>query len=318
MKYIITILLLLSLTGCEVDSFTIKKQGLFPEGMAFDKNKNKLFVSSVFHGSIYEIDLQDKQLSVAIEDSELVSSLGVEIDEKHNRLLVCNSDPGTGKNSTPGTTGKLAQVRSYDLKSGRLLTVYNLSDLQPESPHLANDLALDRKGNIYVTDSFSPNIYKIDLQGQMSIFTSHPDFAPSPNNFGLNGLVVHPDGFLIVAKYEGGQLFKVPLDNPKNIDVVLISEDIPTIDGILLKSSNELYLVSNALPQMTHSEKIFKLRTSDHWSSAVTQGEILIDRTFPTSLIKIKGQFLYLETFLSRLFSGDPNVEEFGLKKFNL
>ncbi len=138
----------------------------------------------------------------------------------------------------------------------------------------------------------------------------------SPNNLGLNGIVIHPNGFLIVAKYEGGELYKVPLDDPESIIKVGIPENIPTIDGILLSESNELYLVSNALPQMTHKEKIFKLRTSDNWSSALVQDKIFTGRNFPTSLIKIKGQFLYLKTFLNKLFSGDSNVREFGLEKF--
>ena len=63
--------------------------------------------------------------------------------------------------SAPGTRNRVAQVLEFNLDTGELQQTYDLSSLS-RGPTLANDLALDAQGNIYVTDSFQPQIYKID------------------------------------------------------------------------------------------------------------------------------------------------------------
>ena len=90
----------------------------------------------------------------------LITTSGMLVDAERNRVLVCNEDVGS-LSSAPGTRNRVAQVLEFNLDTGELQQTYDLSSLS-RGPTLANDLALDAQGNIYVTDSFQPQIYKID------------------------------------------------------------------------------------------------------------------------------------------------------------
>ncbi|MEW7001333.1 hypothetical protein M5585_19005 [Serratia ureilytica] len=67
----------------------------------------------------------------------------------------------------------------FNLDTGALQQTYDLSSLS-RGPTLANDLALDAQGNIYVTDSFQPQIYKIDrATRQVSILVRSARLMPA-------------------------------------------------------------------------------------------------------------------------------------------
>jgi hypothetical protein len=53
---------------------------------------------------------------------------------------------------------------------------------------VSNDLTFDTAGNIYITDSFSPVIYKVDTDYKVSILIQDPAFAGE--GFNLNRIEV--------------------------------------------------------------------------------------------------------------------------------
>ena len=110
-------------------------------------------------------------------------------------------------NPQPSGPKALAAVGIYDLSSGKALDYVDLAPLAP-APHLLNGITVDAAGNAYVTDSFSPNIYKIDAEGRPSLFVHDERFVGAGIN--LNGIVAHPDGFLLVIKKSDGGLFRHP------------------------------------------------------------------------------------------------------------
>ncbi|SUI68998.1 Uncharacterised protein [Serratia marcescens] len=91
----------------------------------------------------------------------LITTSGMLVDAERNRVLVCNEDVGVSRNSAAGTRNRVAQVLEFNLDTDALQQTYDLSSLS-HGPTLPNDLTLDAQGNIYVTDSFQPQIYKID------------------------------------------------------------------------------------------------------------------------------------------------------------
>jgi len=58
-------------------------------------------------------------------------------------------------------------------------------------------------------------------------------FAENEAFTGLNGIVYHPDGYLLAGTNENGGLVKVMLDDPTNVSVVELSEQYIT-DGLVL------------------------------------------------------------------------------------
>ena len=152
------------------------------------------------------VDL-DGIMTEFVKDETLIAVVGLAVDNKINRLLVCNSDAGISKRSDKSTIGQLAQVISYDLTTGKKLNTINLGSLYPRG-HFLNDLVLDNVGNIYVTDSFSPVIYKIDTEDKTSVLVTDKSFEVPQGTFGLNGIVYHSDNYLIVGRSYGVNYLK--------------------------------------------------------------------------------------------------------------
>jgi len=62
---------------------------------------------------------------------------------------------------------------------------------------------------IYTTDSFANLVYKISSNGKATVFSKSEKFETK--GIGLNGIVYHPGGFLLVDNSNTGQIFKVEI-----------------------------------------------------------------------------------------------------------
>src|SRR2546430_1705807 len=104
-------------------------------------------------------------LSTLVTNNVLLFSsatIGILADEKSNTLFVTNVDNGVAVKTNPATAYKLSEIIGYDLTSGRRKFKVDLGALNPGHPNFINDLTLDNEGNLYVTNSFSPIIFKVD------------------------------------------------------------------------------------------------------------------------------------------------------------
>ena len=293
-----------SFAGGDV-SFTADQA--YPESTAWSAKDNVFFVSSVHHGTIGKVTMQGKYTPF-ITDEKLVASVGVKLDAKHNILWVTDSDSGASDRSSPVTTGKLAALVGYDASTGKQIAYHDLGGLMPGA-HFANDLALDGKGNIYVTDSFSPIIYRIDAKGKASIFATSDIFKGE--GFNLNGIVYHPDGFLLVGKYNSGELFKIDINNPTQIEKVALPEALKGNDGLLLHSPNQLIVVQNM-----GIDRTVTLVSKDGWKSATIQQVKTSILPFPTAATEVGKHIYVLNAQLGTLFT--PNaapVSDYLLQK---
>jgi len=210
-------------------------------------------------------------------DSGLRSTYGMKIHPDGKRLFVCVSDANYSKFSTPDTKMKLMRLISVDLATGKRLADIDLSGLKA-GPHFANDLTFDKNNNIYITDSYADAIYKVDAQGKASLFSASPLFKT--DGIGINGIVYHPDGFLLVDNTGTGALYKVDLANPENVQQIKSNQFFIGADGLLLSDTNSLTVVVNG-----GNDKIYKLKTDDNWKSVRLAGTTLIaDRfTYPAT-----------------------------------
>jgi sugar lactone lactonase YvrE len=240
----------------------IEVPDLYPDGVAYDEGSNAFFVSSVKNGDIGIVD-QNGIYGIFYGDPGLKSSFGMKVDKKRNVLWVCISDPNFSDNSDSITRTKMARVIGLDLASAKKTADIDLSMLLP-GRHFVNDLALDSDGNIYVTDSFSPAIYKIDSTGTATVFSKHEKFIPTGE--GLNGIVFHPDGFLLVSHYSNGTILKVPLASPEAVTEVGMELTYPGADGLLLDAKNNLVLVQNQ-----GANRIYRLDSRDRWKTAIVR-----------------------------------------------
>ncbi|HBH06351.1 MAG TPA: hypothetical protein DDX92_07090 [Flavobacteriales bacterium] len=296
------------------EEILLKETALYPEGIAYSSGLDKILVGSYYKGKIVQVDLEGNITPFASDDN-LVSVVGLAIDEKNERLIGTNSDSGLGEKSQSSTTGVLAEVFAYDLNSGERVMSVDLSGLYLGG-HFINDVALDEDGNIYATDSFSPVIYKIDEQGKASVLVSNDAFIPPQGAFGLNGIVYHPDGYLITGLAYNGELFKIPLSDPGQIQSIDVNQSVNSLDGLLLIDNQTLALVSNNFTGAPFNETVYQLKSATNWETATVQSAYLADEgSFPTTLTSIDGSvYVNYGYFQGLVSAGDP-VEVFNINK---
>ena len=269
---------------------------LYPEGIAYSKKQNVFFVSSLHYGKIGKVT-QKGVYTEFITDNDLVSTIGIHANEKANLLYVCVSDPGVSVKTDVKTQMKLAKLIAYDLTSGKRKFVADLGALNKDAGNFANDVDFDASGNCYVTNSASPIIYKVTPKGIAKIFATNDNWKKE--GFNLNGIVVHPNGYLIVAQSNTGELYKVSIKNPKGI--TKISSDVMLgADGIFLNGKNELMVISNATKQ------VFQLNSTDDFVSVKTVRTAATEMNFPTTGIFVKGKYYVLNAKLNEIFT--PNT----------
>lgn len=177
----------------DVAFINLQGETLFPEGILALPNGD-LLVGGFGDGSIQRIGTngQGAYFSKPGENGMAIA-VGMALDSKRNRLWVANFNFDTG-GGIPGS-----QMKVFDLASGRVIATL------PEKfiPGVFfNEVAIDAKGNVYISDTFNPQIWtaKADLSG-VEIFVNNDLLSnPDPDQpFDLNGLAITPDHTYLIA-----------------------------------------------------------------------------------------------------------------------
>jgi hypothetical protein len=283
--------------------------GSYPEGLTYNRAANVYYVSSARLGSIGKVTTRGVY-SVLHADTTLKSTYGLKVHPDGKSLFACVSDANYSKYTNPATRMKMARLISVDLNTGKRISDIDLSKLIP-GKHFANDLVFDNMKNAYVTDSYAGAIYKVTPDGKASVLAKDPMFKTE--GVGVNGIVFHPDGFLIVDNSAKGQLYKVDLKNPKDVKKILIDQYFLGADGLLLTDKNTLTIVVNG-----GIDKIYKLSSSDNWASAKVVASTLVeDRfTYPSTATQNGNDIWVMNTQFSQLLdSNSVPVKTFALQK---
>jgi hypothetical protein len=258
-----------ALTGCAsigtdgrfADRIVMERGGLIPEGIEFDTNSRRILTGSLVDGTVYEV-ANDGTLTPAVVDDELVSSIGIEADEPRNRLLVANSDRSVFEGTGPG----IAKLGVYLLSTGERIAMVDLGAVaggNDDSVVFTNDVTVDDAGNVYLTDTRMNLIYRVDTDYRASVLYR---FSPI-TGLGLNGIVYHPDGFLIVVAVGGqGLLYRVPIDDPQSAAPIDLSAPATGADGLVWAADGRLVVVSNSTSSAT------AYRSADGWRTAELVG----------------------------------------------
>lgn len=245
-----------------VASFALPGDQVFPEGIAYRDDipglENTAFVGSTTDGTIYKIDLASGNVDTFSPGGAdgRTSALGMHIGDQ-GQLAVAG-----------GMTGR-AWV--YDVASGALLSAYST---QAEGSFL-NDLAITPSGDIYITDSSRPILWRIDgtaddgtpVAASSPITSASPAAGATPvggsamplepwidltttpitygEGFNLNGIVTDDSGTdLVAVQTNTGNLYRVDVASKSVTSVDLQGESVMGGDGLVL-SQNRLYAVHN-------------------------------------------------------------------------
>ncbi|MCP4704082.1 MAG: hypothetical protein GY865_05690 [candidate division Zixibacteria bacterium] len=212
-------------------AFTIPEKDLIPEGIAYDRNNNRIFLSSIYKRKIISVDKNGNFKDFITENQYgLYSTLGMEVDPVRNNLWVCSAALDRMNGYTKSDSGKSA-IHKFDL-SGKLINVY---PSPKDENHEFNDLVINSVGDVYFTDSRTGQIFLIHhIRDSIELLYDEGLFL------GSNGITLSSDeNILFVAAYSEG-IYTVDLED---LSYKLIS----TPDNCTLYGTDGLYFFNNAL-----------------------------------------------------------------------
>ncbi len=273
----------------------------YPEGIAYSARLGKFLVTSIPQGKIGTVDVNGTYADL-ITPSELIAGIGMKV--AGDLVYVCNSDQGRSIRSSTATTRQKAELLVFNLITRQLVRRTDLDDLLPAAdPNFANDVTLAPDGTAYVTDSFSPVIYKVAPDGTGSVLVRDADKLGS-TGFGLNGIVYHPNGYLIVANAGKGMLYKVDLQN---------GNAITEVSGISVLPGDGLTLLNGDLYVVTGGTRVAQVHSDNNWQSARIVKSDAADYVGATTSVAVNNQIYTLNAHIGQT---DPTQQNFSIQRF--
>jgi sugar lactone lactonase YvrE len=194
----------------KVESISVPGTKAFPESIT-STSDGALFVGRVGDGGIVRVKPRSAESTVFVRPgaSGSRSILGVFADEAASTLWACSNDlSALGGPASSSETG--SALKGFDLKTG----VGKRSVTLPGSHAFCNDITVDSKGSVYVTDSANPTILKLSPGATtFEVFARDSAFSPPQGGFGLDGIAFGSDGNLYVTTYTVGKLVRVEVKN---------------------------------------------------------------------------------------------------------
>ena len=243
-----------------------------PEGIEYNKNDSTFLLSSLNAAPIIKVNLDGTFKAFTSGEAFPMSTAGLQIDYKNNRLLATGFNGTELFDDDPATKG-LSHLRVYNLETGVIEKDINLSSLVPDAnAYFANDIAVDTDGNAYITDWYANVIYKVDLSGNASVFWSNSSGIPA----GPNGLDFHTDGYLLVSLvavdnaglYSEHGLVKIPVNDPNSSSNIDISDSkFSGFDGMLIDSEGNVIGITNN-GTSPGGNTLMELSGKNNWESA--------------------------------------------------
>ncbi|KAF5741525.1 hypothetical protein HS088_TW10G00525 [Tripterygium wilfordii] len=241
--------------------FHYHSSGFFRESAKWD-DLNRRFIVGFMEGGVGQIKVPDDYSPGTVLDEVTVvkdvdlagnASLGVLVDRPRNRLLVTTGDV---------IKGRYGALAAYDLSTWQRLFLTQLSG--PSEKTLADDVAVDAEGNAYVTDARTSKIWKVGPNGEFLNTITNPLFIVKEwyRNFmaALNGIVYHPDGYLLAIHTGSGNLYKIDIAKGNEVKLIPVNGSLIFGDGMELLSPTKLVVAGNPTGRLVES--------SDGWETA--------------------------------------------------
>lgn len=277
-------------------SYTLPGDNVFPEGIASQPSSNFFFVSGNADGTIFRGDLAQAALTTFLPPGAdgRTSAAGMKVDAK-GRLFIAGA--GTGS------------IFVYNAQSGALIKKLT-TDARPT---FLNDVAIAPGGVAYITDSFSPVLYRVadDASGVPQL-ERWLNFSSSTliygDGFNANGIVATPDGnYLILVQTNTGKLFRVTVATKAVLEITLIGGPVTNGDGLLLREF-ALYVVRN------QQKVIARVNLGpDYATGTVASSTSDPSFDYPTTIAEAGGRFLVVNAQLDKRQTGATPTRPFTI-----
>lgn len=276
-------------------TYTIPGDQVFPEGIAFDRRTGRFYVGSTTDGTIFRGHLRRPALREHLPGGAdgRTTAIGMRLDGK-GRLYVAG-----------GATG---QMWVYDVRTRKLIRRF---DTGLREGTFINDVAFDRWGNAYFTDSMHPVLWRVPATavrrgGGPGTPEAFLDFTGTPaeyqEGFNLNGIVPARGGRQLLAVASNtGKLFRIDLRDRSVAEVPVAGGELTAGDG-MQRLGGLLFVVRNQ----------FGLVTTVRLGGA-NRGRVISEYTdpafrFPTTAAVARGRLLVVNAQFDRRETGDPEL----------
>jgi hypothetical protein len=170
----------------------------WPEAVDYDPIARAYFVSSVRRGSIMRIEANGRSTTFWPGDLSRSAVLGLRVDSKRRSLWITTSGIPQRASFMPGDSAN-ASILQLSLDDGRLRRRFDLPVTR--GGHVLGDVSIGPAGDVFVTDSKHPVLYRLRPDGASLEATMHPLF------YSLQGTAPTEDGrTLYIADYSHGLL----------------------------------------------------------------------------------------------------------------
>jgi len=213
---------------------------IFPESLT-RAGDGALIASSLSQPFIYKAAAGDDTARRWIDLRPLNSaSYGVLADDAAATLWACTIEGFNKDGRPPALAIRRTAVRAFDLDSGALEQSWQL----PGSANACNDLAVDREGTLYVTDTANGVILRLGSEG-LEIFYSGPETR-------LVDGIAFAAGQLFFTSLHSGRVFRLPIfenGRPDRPIALRLSQALDKPDGMRADGAR-LLVTDNSLNQL--------------------------------------------------------------------
>jgi len=211
-----------------------------PEGVAYDKRSKAFFVSITGDGAIYRGTLGSDTVSPFIAGGPGRAAVGLEI--RRGKLYVAGGPSGT--------------ITVYDIATQAVLATF-----ETPSGGFLNDVAVTRRGDVYVTDSFRPTLWHVTREqvnagggAPQPLDVSAIPGPYGPNQFNANGIVSKGNRRLVIVDSNDGGLWRLELGADRASIRSLTQVEgatVPGGDGMLLDRGRLVVVQGSGIDQLS-------------------------------------------------------------------
>jgi len=249
-----------------------------PESVIYDKENDVLYVSNMQddpfkkdkNGFISKVDLDGNILKL-----KWVKGL--------------NAPKGLAISKGKLYVGDIDQLVEIDIKKGKISNRYDAVGAA-----LLNDVAADSKGNIYVSDTFTDTIYRLNTFGQLTKWLYSPELqAPNGLHYEKGQLIVgswgHPtDGW---EAAEVGHLKTISLKT-KKIKSLGNGKAVGNLDGVESDGNGAYYVADWVGGKLLHIQRNGRFKEVLKLSQGVADHEIIHEKNIIIIPMMLEGKLI--------------------------
>ena len=184
----------------QAQDISMPENRAFPESITSDK-AGDIIIGSMGNGGVYRAKAGSDAATLWIDPkvSGITFMAGVFADDATNTLYACSGLNG----APPDQAAQKSAVKAFDLKTGAAKASY---PMPYGAMSFCNDFAVDKTGNVYVTDTVAGAVHRLKKGGSaLEVWIKDAKLA------GADGVAVGGDGNVYVNSVFQNKLFRIPV-----------------------------------------------------------------------------------------------------------